>query len=67
MSLDLREGFLTVTEVAKYLRISKMTIYRFANDGTIRSIRVGNSIRIPESAAAEYLAALENKQEETPA
>ena len=47
--------YLTVHEVAARLRVSRMTIYRLASAGEIASIRVGRSIRIPESAANEYL------------
>lgn len=46
---------LTVSEVAMTLRVSKMTIYRLVNSGTLPAIRVGRSFRIPEQAVHAYL------------
>ncbi len=37
------------------LRLSKMTVYRFIHGGEIRSILVGRSYRIPESALNEFV------------
>jgi excisionase family DNA binding protein len=48
-------SFLTVSEVATILRVSKMTIYRLTQDGALESIRVGRSIRIPRTAVTTYL------------
>jgi excisionase family DNA binding protein len=47
--------FMTVAEVAAILRVSKMTVYRLANDGVIKSTRVGRSFRITEAAVRDYL------------
>lgn len=38
---------LTVSEVAKRLRISKMTIYRMIDRGEIEHVRIGRIVRIP--------------------
>lgn len=38
--------FLSVSEVAKLFRVSKMTIYRMCKTGEIESTRVGRSFRI---------------------
>lgn len=46
---------LTVAEVAKHLRVSKMTIYRLVESGDLGSIKVGRSIRIPQKALDDYL------------
>lgn len=48
------ESMLTVTEVAKILRVSKMTVYRFVHSGELASVRVGRSIRIPLVAAKAF-------------
>jgi len=50
---DLR--FLTVAEVAKMMRVSKMTVYRLVHGGTLPAVRVGRSFRVPEQAVQEYL------------
>jgi excisionase family DNA binding protein len=40
---------LTVDEVAGYLRLSKITVYKLANRGAIPGFRVGNSWRFNRS------------------
>lgn len=50
---DLR--FLTVAEVAKMMRVSKMTVYRLVHGGTLPAVRVGRSFRVPEQAVQDYL------------
>nr|WP_281176287.1 helix-turn-helix domain-containing protein [Pseudonocardia acaciae] len=40
----------TPTEVAAFLRVSKMTIYRMVDHGDIGGVRVGRSLRIPRTA-----------------
>lgn len=46
---------LTVSELAKVLRIGRNSAYQLISDGTIRSIHVGRSIRIPRTALVQYL------------
>lgn len=48
--------FLTVTEVAAIMRVSKMTVYRLVHGGEMAAVRVGRSFRVPEPAVREYLA-----------
>lgn len=40
------EYYMKVSEVAERWRVSKMTIYRLIEDGTLPVIRVGRSFRI---------------------
>jgi excisionase family DNA binding protein len=47
--------FLTVAEVATLMRVSKMTVYRLVNAGTLPAVRVGRSVRVPEQAVHDYL------------
>ena len=47
--------FLTVAEVAALMRVSKMTVYRLVNAGTLPAARVGRSVRVPEQAVHDYL------------
>jgi excisionase family DNA binding protein len=49
-------SFLTVTEVAAIMRVSKMTVYRLVHAGDLAAVRVGRSFRVPEPAVREYLA-----------
>lgn len=47
--------FLTVSEVASAMRVSKMTVYRLVHAGNLSAVRVGRSFRVPEKAVHEYL------------
>ncbi|NUS72198.1 MAG: helix-turn-helix domain-containing protein [Corynebacteriales bacterium] len=47
--------FLTVAEVARLMRVSKMTVYRLVHAGDLTAVRVGRSFRVPESAVHAYL------------
>lgn len=49
-------SFLTVTEVASIMRVSKMTVYRLLHGGELAAVRVGRSFRVPEPAVRDYLA-----------
>lgn len=44
----------TVAELAARWRVSKMTVHRLVDDGTLPALRIGRSIRIPRSAALAY-------------
>jgi len=48
-------SFLTVTEVAAIMRVSKMTVYRLVHAGELSAVRVGRSFRVPERAVQDYL------------
>jgi excisionase family DNA binding protein len=47
--------FLTVSEIADIMRISRGSVYRKIDSGDIESVRVGNSIRVPESVFVAYM------------
>ena len=58
MSSSLSEvKFLTVAEVAKLMRVSKMTVYRLVHSGELTAVQIGRSFRVPEQAVHEYLRA----------
>ena len=46
--------FLTVAEVARLMRVSKMTVYRLVHGGELPAVRVGRSFRVLESDVDEY-------------
>lgn len=55
--------YFTVAEVAARLRLSKMTVYRMCDSGTIASIRIGGrTIRIPAASFEAHLAGLEGRR-----
>lgn len=47
--------FLTVAEVAKVMRVSKMTVYRLVHSGELHAVRVGRSFRVHAEAVHSYL------------
>jgi excisionase family DNA binding protein len=47
--------FLTVAEVAKVMRVSKMTVYRLVHSGELPAVRFGRSFRVPEDVVNDYL------------
>ena len=49
--------FMTVTEVADIMRVSKMTVYRLIHSGEMPAIRVGKSFRVHEAAVAQMIQA----------
>ena len=46
MDEDQWPEFVTVAEVAKVMRVAKMTVYRLVRDGRLDATRAGRSIRI---------------------
>lgn len=46
---------MTVAEVAKAMRVSKMTVYRLVHAGELAAVRVGRSYRVPRHVVDEYL------------
>jgi len=49
--MDIKDGqkFVSVAEAAEILGMSRNTIYRRVYDGSLKSRRIGNLIRIPKS------------------
>lgn len=47
--------FMTVTEVAEMMRVSRMTVYRMIHAGELPAVRFGRSYRVPESAVEQIL------------
>jgi excisionase family DNA binding protein len=45
---------LTIGEVAKYLRVSRETVYIYARQGKIPCFKVFNKWRFPENALKEW-------------
>lgn len=57
------DPFLTVTEVAKMMRVSKMTVYRLLHEGELPFVQVGRSFRVFESDVHKYLSRQYNSQQ----
>lgn len=50
-----QDEFMTVTEVAEAMRVSKMSVYRLAQEGDLDAVRFGRVIRIPRQSFRSYL------------
>jgi excisionase family DNA binding protein len=50
-----QQTIMTVREVAKYLRMHEMTIYRMARHGEIPAYKVGNRWRFNRERIEEWL------------
>jgi excisionase family DNA binding protein len=46
---------LKVADVSRVLAIGRRQAYKLVSDGTIRSVRVGRSLRIPKTAVVAFL------------
>ena len=47
--------FLTVNEVAHFLRVSKMTVYRLIKQGDLPAVQIGRGYRVREDDVHRYL------------
>ena len=51
-------GMFTVPEAAARMSLGKRTVWRMVADGTLESVKLGRSRRIPRQAVADYIASL---------
>ena len=49
------DEMLDVNDVAKFLKLSKITVYKLAKKGELPFIRIGSSYRMKESVLIEYI------------
>jgi excisionase family DNA binding protein len=56
------ENVLTISDVAKRLRLSSSTIYKYAEKGNIISYKVGNRWRFQEADIEKYLLSCTNSK-----
>ena len=54
----------TVNEVAAALRVEPSTIYRWAREGTVPSIRVAGTVRIPADAVEAFARSVAHDEED---
>ncbi len=47
--------FFTVTEVAKYLRLSPLTLYGYIRSGKLNAVKFGRYYRIEEKALNDFI------------
>jgi excisionase family DNA binding protein len=53
--------FLTIPEIAAFLRISEKTCYAWAHDGNLPSVKLGGRVRVPRKEFLVWLEARKRK------
>lgn len=51
----MQDNLYSIKQVAKKLNVSTSTVRRQIKEGLLKSVRVGNSIRIPQEEVDKYL------------
>ena len=51
----MQDEIMTVKEVAKYLKVKPVTVYKLCNEGKIPAFRVANRWRIKESLLKKHI------------
>lgn len=49
----------TVKEISEHFRVSRQAVYEWINDGKLRAIKLGERVRIPESALKAFIRTVE--------
>jgi|GEM_PF-2906021 len=49
-----KQAYYTVAELAERWRVTRYTIYRLANEGSIKRSRIGGSVRFSAETVAAY-------------
>lgn len=53
------EKMYTVKEIADHFRVSRQAVYDWINRGDLRALRLGDRIRIPQSALNAFIRQVE--------
>lgn len=59
--LIIMQEFLTIEEIIKILKVSKMTIYRYINAGKLKAYKLGKEFRIDKKDFEEFLKNIKTK------
>ena len=60
MATNTKPSLMTIDEVAKYLRMKKVTIYKHAQGGKLPGFKVGSAWRFKKATIDKWIAAKEN-------
>lgn len=55
MPIDRGSGVFTIDELAAYLKVSKSTLYKLAQEGSVPGQKVGKHWRFPKDAIDQWL------------
>ena len=53
--VPIREGIMTVHDVAEYLRLSEAKVYKMANEGRVPALRMGKTWRFKKELIDEWI------------
>lgn len=56
MAINTKPSLMTLDEVAKYLRMKKVTIYKHAQEGKVPGFKVGSKWRFKKSTIDRWIA-----------
>ena len=56
MAMNTKPSLMTIDELAKYLRMKKVTIYKHAQGGKLPGFKVGSSWRFKKSTIDKWIA-----------
>lgn len=65
MREETRPTIMTVSELAKYLRLHEQTVYRMAKEGSIPSYKVGNRWRFDKPSIDVWLRSQKSETKES--
>ncbi|UCD55293.1 MAG: helix-turn-helix domain-containing protein [Candidatus Omnitrophota bacterium] len=60
MAVNTKSSLMTIDEIAKYLRMKKVTIYKHAQEGKVPGFKVGSKWRFKKSTVDKWIAHKEN-------
>ncbi len=60
MAVSTKPSLMTIDEVAKYLRMKKVTIYKHAQEGKVPGFKVGSKWRFKKSTVDKWITDKEN-------
>ena len=58
--------FYTPEQLAELLQVSKPAIYKWAQEGRIKAVRIGRTVRIPAAEVERLVRGSDNADEEQP-
>ncbi len=61
------DGMLTVAQVADYLQLNKLTVYKYIREGKIPALKIGRVIRVRSGDVSAFLAGQRVMPQQRPA
>lgn len=55
VEMPAKTQYFTVQEVADQLRVTRQAVYNWIDEGKLKAVKVGRSVRVADSALADFL------------